>query len=371
MSQGAAAADALQRLAAKRSRADERSLRDRFRREGAALRWDRFFVPEEFTLGFRTPFWDELAEDERLALNHWTYALVYARIRDGEEYARLANRIVAAALRPHDEGVAQLLLREAREEEDHLAAFGAARARILERLGLRGVAMPSKPARRLLVSAGAVRALLLTYGADFVVVYFLARGLANIMGMGFERPLARRADGDPTITLLTRLHVEDESQHYAVSRLLAAGAREFLPARRAGPLRRCATRALVQTVARYTFSERLSKRLERSMSLRAVQRLAALRRRSVAFRSALVDAHFARPGGIELSRNRLLPRLHGRLLAAAALDPVEREAWAERVVVEQQHLRFLDPSDPLLLARRVRSDDPCRQIPPGSRQGGA
>jgi hypothetical protein len=316
-------------------------LGDYLRRElPSGPRRDAPLVPDAFAIGRRTPFWDLLGEEERLALNHWTWALMYTRITDGEEFVRVANRVLAAALRPHAGEIADLIAREAAEENDHIAAFARLRDQVYEGLGLGRLRQPKKPARRLLVHERTVRALLTAYGVEFVVTYFVARGIANHMGMGFERPVASLESPNQAAHRLSLLHTQDESQHMAVSRLMAAAARRVLP--RPPRLPQGAVSLLQRVVAHYTFSETVSKALERRVCHLAVPRLTALRtRRSPGFVRALVDAHFQAESGIEASRNRILPGLNRRLLDEAALAPADRTLWERTLTRNQDQLRFL------------------------------
>lgn len=347
-----AAVDKLRRLATKRVASEQHLLCDYLRRElPAGPRADAPLVPDGFAIGRRTPYWEVLGEEERLALDHWTWALMYTRIGDGEEFVRLANRVLADALRPGAPEVADLVAREAAEERDHIDAFARMRDQVCARLGVAGLRQPKKPARKLLVNERTIRALLAAFGVEFVITYFVARGVANHMGMGFERPVADQAGDNLAAHRLSLLHTQDESQHMAVSRLMAAAARDLFPHRGAlgtGPLGRAASRRLQRTVAHYTFSETVSKALERRVCHLFVPRLRPLRRRSPDFVRALVDAHFDAESGIEASRNRILGKLNRRLLDEAALPPADRRLWEETLTANQQHLRFVPAAEAIV-----------------------
>ena len=59
---------------------------------------DAPLVPWEMSLGFHTLQWAALDEEQRLALNHWTYLMMYFRISDGERFVVVVNEGVALLL---------------------------------------------------------------------------------------------------------------------------------------------------------------------------------------------------------------------------------------------------------------------------------
>lgn len=333
------ALDRLRQHAAKRLRGAHHPLRDQARRAIDGLRPDDWLVPEPMSLGYHTPYWADLSEQERLTCNHWIYVLMYSRICEGEEYVINANLACADAIAPREPQVADLLRREAAEEVDHIASFRAVRDAVL---GLQGVTRPlpghKKPARGLLIHPRAIRALLRLFGADFLVTYFCARGIANHMGKGFEGPVGRLEGRNAATHHLSELHTIDESQHMAVSHLLAACGREVFPVACPAPAR--LSRFMQRAVVTYTFGDRTSKGHERALTWSAVQRLPGLAARPRWFLRELVTAHFAAPHGIERSRNGCMPRLNARLLDGVALGAPEREMWRRTLAANQGHLRF-------------------------------
>lgn len=335
------AQDRLLRIAHKRTQAPRSCLSDEIRPRLGEIRLDRWVVPEDMSLGYYTPYWEELREEERRALNHWIYALTYSRIRNGERYVLRTNAAISAFLRPHAPAVADLLDRESAEEVDHVAAFDLARGRVCEVIGLGDWRWPTKRGNGVISSPAAIRGLLASFGSDYVVAYFLGRGLANHMGKGFEAPIARDAEGCAATRELSLQHTLDESHHMAVSGLMAAAAPDLLPrAGRRGPLYRRLFRGLQQGIVRYTFGQAIYKSHERRLSHAALARLPALAGRSPAFRRELVEAHFDSTSGLERSRNKVMPRPNRRLLEGAALAAEDRQLWEEELVAGQGNLRF-------------------------------
>jgi hypothetical protein len=334
------ARDKLLKVAHKRVAAQRSSLTSCVTPRLTEITPDQFLCPEDFSLGYYTPLWDELAEEERLALNHWIYALTYSRIRNGECYVLAANGAIADYLRPHAPAVSALLERESEEERDHIQAFDRARERVCEGIGLGDWPWPAKRGNRLASSGTAVRGLLKTFGPDYVVVYFLGRGLANHMGKGFEQPLAQSEGLCPATQELSLQHFLDESHHMAVSGLMAAAGKGLVPKRRRGPVYRRLLEGLSKTLVRYTFGQSIYKAHETRLSSLALGRMPALARRSQAFRDELVRAHFASTSGLERSRNRVMARPNRRLLDGADLDPGLRRTWERELVAGQGNLRF-------------------------------
>ena len=59
------AKDRLLRIAHKRTQAPRSCLTDEIRSRLGEIRLDRWVVPEDMSLGYYTPFWEELSEEER------------------------------------------------------------------------------------------------------------------------------------------------------------------------------------------------------------------------------------------------------------------------------------------------------------------
>ncbi|MEW5741650.1 MAG: hypothetical protein AB1938_22215 [Myxococcota bacterium] len=302
---------------------------------------DRPLVPWEMSLGFYTPHWAHFSEQERLALNHWTYAMMYFRIGDGERFVVTCNRVVADALESVEPRLCALLRLEADEEEDHIAAFGRVFSLLQARHGFAGISMPKKPLRPLLVSKATVRFLTRVFGADFVISYFLGRGLVNHMGKAFEMGVQGFDQVDASLRRLSLLHTVDENRHMAVSRMMAACTYELIHERRArNPLYDALNQAMQHTMLRYTFSDAITTGQERAMSHRALPRMVTLASVPRDVLATTIDAHFAGVTGIEAAKNEFMPRFNQRLLDRAGLAPSEKQAWFRLLVSLQRNLRF-------------------------------
>jgi hypothetical protein len=308
--------------------------------EWARVLVDQPLAPWEMSLGYHTPSWSSLSDAQRLALNHWTYVMMYFRIGDGERFVVLVNAALGEWLSEHDEPVAKLLELEVHEETDHIAAFMRVLDAVRARHGMAALRLPVKPLRPLIVSRPAVRFLVKTFGADFITTYFLGRGLVNHMGKAFETKVADLPEANP-LTRLSLLHTVDENRHMAVSRMMAACTYQLLEDRRHhGPLYEALHEAMVRSTITYTFSDRITTGQERAMSHRAVPQMEALRPLGARFLRELVDAHFDGVTGLEQAKNEFMPKFNQRLLDRAALSLEEKRVWFELLGSLQRNLTF-------------------------------
>lgn len=301
---------------------------------------DQPLTPWEMSLGYHTPFWSSLSDAQRLALNHWTYVMMYFRIGDGERFVILVNEALGDFFAEVDAPVAGLIRLEVQEEIDHVAAFFRVLDAVRARHGVGALRMPVKPLRPLIVSKPAVRFLVKTFGADFITTYFLGRGIVNHMGKAFETKVADLPDTNP-LTRLSLLHTVDENRHMAVSRMMAACTFQLLEARRDhGPLYEAMNEAMVKSTITYTFSDRITTGQERAMSHRAVPQMEALQSLGRETLRELVDAHFDGVTGLERAKNEFMPKFNQRLLDRAGLSLEEKQVWFELLRSLQRNLRF-------------------------------
>jgi len=302
---------------------------------------DQALVPWDMSLGSCTPFWAGFTDEQRLALNHWTYAMMYFRIGDGERFVVTTNLVVADLVHSHEPDLANLLRLETHEELDHLAAFARVFSALQERHGFVAAKMPVKPLRPLLVSAPFVRFLVEAFGADFVVTYYLGRGLVNHMGKAFETRVASLTSGSRGLIRLSLLHTVDENRHMAVSRMMAACAYELLHRRRrSSALYELANHVMQRTVVQYTFSDRITTSQERAMSHRMVPQLKTLAGVDAQTLRACIDAHFDGVTGIEHVKNAFMPKFNQRLMERACLSGDEKRMWFDLLNSLQRNLVF-------------------------------
>jgi hypothetical protein len=301
---------------------------------------DAPLAPWEMSLGYHTPFWAQLDEEQRLALNHWTYVMMYFRIGDGERFVVLVNDAIAGFLAQDDPSISALMRLEVHEEIDHIAAFARVLDGVRRRHQMGPLRMPVKPLRPLIVSRPAVKFLLRTFGADFITTYFLGRGIVNHMGKAFETRVADLPGATP-LTRLSLLHTVDENRHMAVSRMMAACTYQLLERRASrSAVYEALHEAMQRSTITYTFSDRITTGQERAMSHRAVPQMKALGRLPKGTLRELVDAHFDGVTGLEHAKNEFMPKFNQRLLDRAGLSAEEKRTWFELLVSMQRNLRF-------------------------------
>ena len=301
---------------------------------------DAPLAPWEMSLGFHTPHWATLDEEQRLALNHWTYAMMYFRIGDGERFVVLVNHAVAAFFTQDEPQLAALMRLECEEEVDHIAAFARVLDAVRRRHQMGSLRMPVKPLRPFIVSKPAVSFLVRTFGADFITTYFLGRGIVNHMGKAFETRVAELPGATP-LTRLSLLHTVDENRHMAVSRMMAACTYRLVERRQSkSALYAMLHEAMQKATITYTFSDRITTGQERAMSHRAVPQMKALSRLPKQWLRELVDAHFDGVTGLEHAKNEFMPKFNQRLLDRAGLSIDEKRAWFSLLVSMQRNLRF-------------------------------
>jgi hypothetical protein len=314
------------------------------------VRWEdsargRLLVPEEMSLGFHTPWWVHYGEEQRLALNHWIYMLMYYRISDGERFVVLANAAVADFLQGLEPEVAGLLRLEVEEELDHIEAFERVRAVLTRLHGVEGLRMPVKPLRPYLVAPRTLRFLTRHFGADFLAAYYLGRGIVNHLGKAFETQVEAVDGGTSALARMSHLHTVDENRHMAVSRMMAACAHGLVERRRhTSALYEALHHALQNVMVTYTLSDRLTKSQERAMSSHVLPRMRALREVPREQLEATIDAHFTGLNGLERVRNTFMPRFNQRLMERACLDPGDKRDWFELITSMQGNLRYF-PGD--------------------------
>ena len=301
---------------------------------------DAPLAPWEMSLGFSTPYWARLDEAQRLALNHWTYVMMYFRISDGERFVVLVNRAIADLLAQAEPQLAALLRLEAEEEVDHIAAFARVLDAVRQRHQMASLRLPVKPLRPFIVSKPAVKFLVNTFGADFITTYFLGRGIVNHMGKAFETRVADLPGASP-LTRLSLLHTVDENRHMAVSRMMAACTYRLVERRQSkSALYAALHQAMREATITYTFSDRITTGQERAMSQRALPQMKALGALPRQTLRAMVDAHFDGVTGLEHAKNEFMPKFNQRLLERAGLSPEEKRAWFSLLVSLQRNLRF-------------------------------
>lgn len=311
-------------------------------------------VPEEMTLGYYTPWYNDLSDAEKLALNHWIYFLHYYRIVAGEKFVHRSNAAVAYFLSDTMPELSQLLQRENAEERDHIAAFHYILHAIADHYQFGHARLAAKPAQQALRNQRLLQAVSTFFGTDYIATYFLGRGIINHMGNAFERAIARLRTSNRAVHYLSHLHAIDESKHMAASRYFGSAAGELVPARgRGGVLYDLLHYGLRKLSVTYTFSERLSKRQEKAMSYQVIPMMPVFRARPRAFLASLIEAHFDSVSGVERAKNAVMGKVNQTILEQAALAPAHKAQWLRWMRAHCGNLRHFPPEFQIDVPTRV------------------
>lgn len=311
-------------------------------------------VPEDMTLGYYTPWYNDLSDAEKLALNHWIYFLHYSRIVAGEQFVHRSNAAVASCLSDAMPELRQLLRRENAEERDHMAAFQYILHAIADHYQFGHSRLVTKPAQQALRGRRLLHAVSTFFGTDYIATYFLGRGIINHMGNAFERAIARLRTSNRAVHYLSHLHAIDESKHMAASRYFASAARELGPTRgHGGPLYDLLHYGLRKISVTYTFSEGLTKRQEKAMSYQVIPRMPVFRERPRAFLATLIEAHFDSVSGVERAKNAVIGKVNQAILEQAALSTTHKAQWLRWMRADCGNLRHFPPEYQIATPSRV------------------
>lgn len=297
-------------------------------------------IPEEMTLGYYTEYYQELTEEEKLALNHWIYFLHYYRIRNGERFVVQSNNAVGRFVQKDAPEVTQLLALENKEEEDHIAAFSQVLEHIAEHYQFQHLSIPEKPAQQLIRSRRVLDFTAKFFGVDYVIAYFLGRGIINHMGQAFESDIGRLKTTNAQVHKLSFFHTVDESKHMAFSHYMTNVARDVLPKAFSRPVYPLLHYFLRRFLVIYTFSDEITKKQEKAMSLKILPQLAPLKQRSHTFLNQLVEAHFKSLSGVERSKNAKIGKQNQKILAESALSLPHKKQWKKWMETYAGNLQF-------------------------------
>lgn len=306
-------------------------------------------APENMTLGYYSPLYQELNDEQRLALNHWIYFMHYMRISDGEEYVIIVNECIAQLLESQAPEISQLLRKENQEEVDHRSAFQLMREEFFDYYGFKNTDFPSKPLRKYLISKTFTKKVLDYFGLDFVVVYFLSRGIINHMGKGFEMTIARTdSETNQAIHNLSRQHTYHENHHTAVSHMLSHLAPQVIQQReKSHQLYQLMYSLLRKMSIRMTFNETVTKKQEANMSRVALNTLKPLKTCSKEFLEQLLKEHFSLQSGVEKAKSDYIPKPNSRIVKHAALSPRVKQEWVDWINLNRDQMIYF-PEDLVL-----------------------
>ena len=331
------AVDRLKRYARKRIADDEEDLLtdyvgDILHKRGDAV-FNDLLAPEHCSFGFRTPYFADFNERQRLALNHWAHRMQYRKITDGEKFLLVVNGLIVDLIEPGAPEIAELLRRESDEERDHIAAFTLLGQNTERFYGYDHVRFPTKPLRHVFVSRPFCRWLTGYFGSDFMVAFFLGRGIANHLGKGFELAVASTGtSSNQALHHLTHLHSLHENHHTGVSTLLSSCAHDVAcQEEKRGVIRDIMVELMHRAVVWSTFAHKPTRTNQTQLSYLALRAMPAFRDRDDAFLQELVRSHFAAESGVEAVQNAHIPKLNARLVRNAQMRPDLKRKWVSNM----------------------------------------
>lgn len=193
--------------------------------------WKQTWVPDEFDVTdarLHPVFQKSFSDHQKLAWNHFMWALDYSAIAQGERQIIVLNNFAVAHYGGVLPSVVELQRRESFEETDHISAF---------RLVIEGVRQRyvggSKPIWSQAASgfgSNAVNSVVreaigrlgnFVMGSNFPTLFFLARGMKTHGMKPFENAITRFEGGHAAVRMISHLHRLDESRHMATSLYLA------------------------------------------------------------------------------------------------------------------------------------------------------
>ena len=205
---------------------------------------DEYWNPEEFSLGYGTPLWQQASTGQRIILNQLYWVAYYSQIISAEIATILFNQTSAAGLYSQEDfrPICDMLDLESSQERAHIHAFKTVSERVEAALfGQRIFTYPMRgPFSETMIFAD-TNALkrrwkhlqlsafgLLSSGNTFLACqYFTVRGLRTLNGKLVQHKLSRfyqthpQPDNAPIPAKISYYHFQDESFHFNSSTILA------------------------------------------------------------------------------------------------------------------------------------------------------
>lgn len=205
---------------------------------------DKYWNPEEFSLFYGTPLWDESSPAQRIVLNHLYWVAYYSQIISAEIATIYFNQTSAAGLYAQEDfrQVCDMLDLESAQERAHINAFKTISNQVEATLfGERLFSYPMRsPFTETMIYAD-TNALkrrwkqlqlqafgLLSAGNTFLACqYFTVRGIRTLNGKLVQHKLSRyyqqhpNPDQAPIPSKISYYHFMDESFHFNSSTLLS------------------------------------------------------------------------------------------------------------------------------------------------------
>lgn len=213
---------------------------------------DEYWNPEEFSLMYGTPLWDQSTASQRIKLNHLYWVAYYSQIISAEIATIYFNQTSAAGLYAQEDfrSVCDMLDLESAQERAHINAFRTVSQQVEEVLfGKRVFTYPMRgPFTETMVFAdtNAIRlwwkkiqlqyfGLISANNAFLACQYFTVRGVRTLNGKLVQHKLSKYyqqhpdPDRSPIPSKISYYHFLDESFHFNSSTILSHEVVKCLP----------------------------------------------------------------------------------------------------------------------------------------------
>jgi len=204
---------------------------------------DEYWNPEEFSLLYGTPLWDQASPAQRTVLNQLYWVAYFSQVVSAEIATIFLNQVAAAGLYTHEDFriVCDTLDLESRQERAHINAFKTISEDVEWRLF--GERLFTYPMRSLyeqtMVFSDTNRvkdfwrklqiklfSLLSSSNAFLASQYLLVRGLRTLNGKLIQHRLSKHycdhpnQDAAPVPSAISYYHFMDESYHFNTSKII-------------------------------------------------------------------------------------------------------------------------------------------------------
>jgi hypothetical protein len=204
---------------------------------------DEYWNPEEFSLLYGTPLWDQASPAQRTVLNQLYWVAYFSQIVSAEIATIFLNQVAAAGLYTHEDFriVCDTLDLESRQERSHIDAFKKVSEDVEWRLfGERVFTYPMRSLyQQTMLFSDTNRArdfwrnlqirffsLLSSSNAFLASQYLLVRGLRTLNGKLIQHRLSRyysehpNQEAAPIPSAISYYHFMDESYHFNTSKII-------------------------------------------------------------------------------------------------------------------------------------------------------
>jgi len=292
------------------------------------IKFDEFFLPESFSLGFGTELYDSFNDEQKLFLNHLSYYIHYFRTTGAELIAVYNN--LALSKNISQTNIAHYLQLETQEERDHIKAFKFVMKEIVNHYKLDDSMIKNKLLNQLSYNTSFNSFLMKVFGPKYVTTYFLARGVFNHIGYCYESNILNTVSNNNLIHELTKLHIVDEKRHTAISHSFSSAINEMMEESIQNRLLSSISKKIEDQVINTSFSERYNCEIEASILKNFINQTNIISMEQKYILISLCDQFYSKKNQhISLSDN--LDSNVLELINQSQLDSQRKKYWLDRL----------------------------------------